>query len=341
MQFTTKQIADFLQGRVDGDETIILNDFGKIEEATEGKLTFLSNPKYTHYIYTTKASAVLVNEDFVAEQATPTLIRVKNAYEALAQLLQLADSMKPKKQGIHPTAQIDPTAKIGDLVYIGAYAVVSANAEICDGAKIYPHVFIDDNVRIGEETILYANTVVYPDCQIGNRCIVHSGAVIGSDGFGFAPDAEGRYNKIPQLGNVIIEDDVEIGANTVVDRATMGSTVVRQGCKIDNLSDIAHNVVVGEHTAMAAQTGIAGSTKIGAHCVFGGQCGAVGHITIADGCRFGAKTGIAGTIKKQGTYAGYPEQEIHGFRRSFVALKNLPDIWDRLSEVEKTLKTKQ
>ena len=341
MQFTTKQIADYLQGRVDGDETIILNDFGKIEEATEGKLTFLSNPKYTHYIYSTKASAVLVNEDFVAEQATPPLIRVKNAYEALAQLLQLAESMKPKKQGIHPPAQIDPTAKIGDLVFIGAYAVIGANVVVGDGAKIYPHVFIDDNSKIGEGTTLYSNVSVYTECQIGNRCIIHSGAVIGADGFGFAPDPAGHYNKIPQLGNVIIEDDVEIGANATVDRATMGSTIIHKGCKIDNLTVIAHNVVVGEHTAMAAQTGIAGSAKIGAHCVFGGQCGTVGHITIADGCIFGAKTGVAGTIRKQGTYAGYPEQEIHGFRRSFVALKNLPDIWDRLEAIEKKLKEKE
>lgn len=340
MQFTTKQIADYLHGRVDGDETIVLNDFGKIEEATEGKLTFLSNPKYTHFIYTTQASAVLVNEDFVAEQPTPTLIRVKDAYEALAQLLKLAESIKPKKQGIHPTAQIDPTAKIGDLVYIGAYTVIGANVEVGDGTKIYPHVFLDDNVKIGEETIIYANTVIYPDCHIGNHCIIHAGTVIGSDGFGFAPDSEGRFNKIPQLGNVIIEDDVEIGANAVIDCATMGSTVIHKGCKLDNLTQIAHNVIVGEHTAMAAQTAVAGSAKIGSHCIFGGQCGVVGHISIADGCTFGARTGVCGPIKKSGTYGGFPEQEINGFRKRSVVLKHLPEIWDRLNEVEKKLKDK-
>lgn len=341
MQFTTKQIADFLHGRVDGDETIVLNDFGKIEEATEGKLTFLSNPKYKQYIYTTKASAVLVDESFEAEHPTPTLIRVKSAYEALSQLLLLAASMKPKKQGIHPSAHIDPSAKIGDLVYIGPYAVIGANVEIGDGSAIYPHVFLDDNVKVGEETTIYANTVIYPDCKIGNRCIIHSGAVIGSDGFGFAPDAEGHYNKIPQLGNVIIEDDVELGANAVVDCATMGSTIIHKGCKLDNLTQIAHNCVIGEHTAMAAQTGVAGSTKIGAHCVFGGQCGVVGHITIADGCTFGAKTGVCGALNKKDTYGGFPEQEIKGFRKRSVVLKHLPEMWDRLNEVEKQLKNKQ
>ena len=341
MQFTAKQIADFLQGRVDGDETITLNDFGKIEEATEGKLTFLSNPKYTHFIYTTQASAVLVDETFVPEHPTPTLIRVKSAYEALSQLLQLAASMKPKKQGVHPTAQIDPTAKIGEDVFIGPYAVISANVEIGSGSKIYPHVFLDDNVKVGEDTTIYANTVIYPDCQIGNRCIIHSGAVIGSDGFGFAPDAEGRYNKIPQLGNVVIEDDVELGANAVIDCATMGSTIIRKGCKLDNLTQIAHNCVIGEHTAMAAQTGVAGSTKIGAHCVFGGQCGVVGHITIADGCVFGAKTGVCGTLKVKDTYCGFPEQEVKGFRKRSVILKHLPELYDRVNNIEKNLKAKE
>lgn len=340
MEFTAKQIAEFLCGKVEGDETVRLHDLAKIEEATEGQLTFLSNKKYTHFIYTTNASAVLVDEDFVPEQPLkPALIRVKSAYESLAKLLQLADSMKPSRSGVHSTAVVDSTATIGKDVYIGPYAVIGANARIADKARIYPHCFLDNGVCVGEGSTIYAGVKVYENCVIGNRCIIHAGAVIGADGFGFAPDAEGHYNKIPQLGNVVLEDDVEIGANTTIDCATMGSTVIHRGVKIDNLCQIAHNVVVGEDTAMAAQCGIAGSTKIGQHCVLGGQTGIVGHVEVADRSVFGAKTAVTGYIKQPGkTWGGFPEMEVHNFRKAAVLYRRLPDLYDRINELEKKIK---
>lgn len=338
MEFTTKQIADFLHGRVEGDETIRLSDFAKIEAGRPNALSFLSNLKYEHYLYTTRAGAVLVDEAFKPEHpVTVTLIRVKNAYEALATLLRLVDSARPRKTGIHPTAVISPSAKVGDEAFIGAYAVIGDNAVIGRQVTIEPHTVLGDNVTIGNNTLLHANVTVYNDCRIGARCIIHSGAIIGADGFGFAPDREGRYNKIPQLGNVVIEDDIEIGANTTVDRAVIGSTTIHQGSKLDNLCQVAHNVQIGEHTAIAAQSGIAGSTKVGSHCVFAGQVGIVGHVEVPDGTIFAAKTGISGNVRHAGTYAGYPQQPIADFRRSSVLIRKLGDMYDRINELEKSI----
>ncbi|MCQ2343475.1 MAG: UDP-3-O-(3-hydroxymyristoyl)glucosamine N-acyltransferase [Paludibacteraceae bacterium] len=339
MEFTAKQLADLLKGAVDGDENVKVSDFAKIEEGAPGKLSFLSNKKYTHYIYTTESSIVLVDEDFVAEQPIKaTLIRVKNAYEALATLLKLAADLMPRKTGIHHSAIVSPSAKIGDLVYIGAYAVIGDKCVISDGAMVYPHTCIGDNVTVGESSRIYSNVSIYDNCVIGQRCVIHSGVVIGADGFGFAPDAEGHYNKIPQMGNVILEDDVEIGANTTIDCATMGSTIVKRGTKIDNLCQIAHNVVIGQDTAMAAQSGVAGSAKIGSRCVLAGQVGVVGHITVPDGTILAAQTGVSGNIRRPGAYCGSPAQPIEDFRRNAVIGKRLSDMYDRLMELEKKMK---
>ncbi|MBQ0008026.1 MAG: UDP-3-O-(3-hydroxymyristoyl)glucosamine N-acyltransferase [bacterium] len=336
MEFTAKQLADLLKGRVEGDENAKVSDFAKIEEGAPGKLSFLSNKKYTHYIYSTNSTIVLVDHDFVAEQPVKaTLIRVPNAYEALSTLLKLAADLMPRKKGIHPSAIIDSSAKIGDLVYIGAYAVIGENCVIGDGVMIYPHTCLGDNVSVGESSRLFSNVTVYDNCKIGKHCVVHSGAVIGADGFGFAPDAEGHYNKIPQMGNVVLEDEVEVGANTTVDCATMGSTVVKRGTKIDNLCQIAHNVVIGEDTAIAAQSGIAGSAKIGSRCVLAGQVGVVGHISVPDGTVLAAQTGVSGNIRRPGVYCGSPPQPIEEFRRNAVLGKRLTEMYDRLNDLEK------
>lgn len=343
MEFTAQQIADYLHGSVDGNAEVKLSDLSKIEEGRPGTLTFLSNPKYTHYIYTTKASACLVNKDFVPEtEVTTTLIRVDNAYECLAQLLTLANSIKPKKQGIHPQAVIAGTAVVAEGAYVGPYAVIGEGVKVGKNAKIYPHCFVDDNVTIGDDTTLFAGVTIYDGCVVGNRCTLHAGCVIGADGFGFAPDAEGHYHKIPQVGNVVIEDDVEIGANTTVDRATMGSTMVRRGVKLDNLVQIAHNVEVDHDTVIAAQSGVAGSTKVGARCMLGGQVGVSGHIHIADGSVFGAQTGIPNNIKEPGqVWQGYPAMPVNGFRKLSVIQKQLPDLIKKIYDLEKQLKQLQ
>lgn len=337
MEFTAKQIAEYLHGTVDGDAGVKLSDFSKIEEGKPGTLTFLSNPKYTHYIYTTEASACLVNNDFEPEYpVATTLIRVENAYESLAQLLTLANSIKPRKTGIDSRAVIDESAVVGNDVYVGPYAVVGAGVVLGNGVKIYPHCFIDNNARIGDDTTLFAGVTIYESCVIGNRCTLHAGVVIGSDGFGFAPDADGHYHKIPQIGNVVIEDDVEIGANTTIDRATMGSTVIRCGVKLDNLVQIAHNVEVEHDTVIAAQSGVAGSTKIGARCMLGGQVGISGHITVADGSSFGAQTGVPNNIKEPGQiWQGYPAMPVLGFRKLSVVQKQLPDLVKKIYDLEK------
>lgn len=340
MEFSIKQIADFLNAEIVGDATLKLNNLSKIEEGVPGTLTFLSNPKYTNYIYTTKASACLVSRDFVPEKPLKTtLIKVDNPYECLAKLLSLVEGYKKgNKRGVHPSAIIDPSAIIGENVYIGAYAVIEAGVKIGANSKIYPHTFLDNNVVIGENTTLYSGVKVYDGCVIGKNCILHSGAVIGADGFGFAPDAQGVYNKIPQIGNVVIEDDVEVGANTTIDRATMGSTIIRKGVKLDNQIQIAHNVEVGTNTVMAAQSGVAGSTKIGESCMVGGQCGFAGHINIAPKCGFGAKSGIHNTIKEGGFYQGYPAMTVGQFRRLSVIQKQLPDIVKKVYELDKKIK---
>ncbi len=339
MQFSVQQIAELLKGRVDGDKDVMISTMSKIEEGSEGSLTFLSNPKYINYVYTTKASAVLVDEDFVAERPiSATLIRVPNAYQALATLLALVESLKPKKQGIQSGAIIADSSVLGEDVYVGHYAVIGENVKVGNNTKIYPHVVIDDDVEIGDDCIIYSNVSIYSGCKVSDRCIIHSGAVIGADGFGFAPDTDGRYNKIPQIGNVVLCDDVEVGANSTIDRATMGSTVISRGVKIDNLVQIAHNVEIGEDTVLAAQTGVAGSVKIGTRCVFAGQVGVAGHVTIADGTVFGAQTGVPSSIKEANKiWQGYPAMPVANFRKLSVLQKQLPDMARTLSKLEKKI----
>ena len=340
MEFTLQQIADYLNGTVEGDGALKVSELSKIEEGRPGTLTFLSNPKYIQYIYTTQATACLVNRDFVAEQSlTTTLIRVDNAYESLARLLALVESVKPKKQGVSAKADIHESAKLGENVYVGAFVVIGANVVIGNNVKIYANTVIDDDVVVEDDTVIYAGVKIYEGCRVGKRCVLHAGAVVGSDGFGHAPDVEGHYHKIPQIGNVVIEDDVELGANTTVDRATMGSTVIRRGVKIDNLVQVAHNVEIGEDTVIAAQSGIAGSTKIGKRCMLGGQVGISGHITIADGSIFGAHTGVPSTIKEPNQiWQGYPAMPIMGFRKLNVLQRQLPDLARKVYDLEKKLK---
>ena len=291
MEFSAKQIAEFIQGTIVGDENATVHTFAKIEEGIPGAISFLSNPKYTNYIYETQSSIVLVNKDFEPEkEISATVIKVDNAYESLAKLLNLYEMSKPKKTGIDPLAYIAPTAKIGNNVYIAPFACVGDNAEIGDNTSLHPHATVGSGAKVGSDCILYPNTTVYHDCRVGNNCILHAGSVVGADGFGFAPSPEG-YEKIPQIGIVILEDNVEIGANTCIDRATMGATIIRKGVKLDNLIQIAHNVEVGSNTVMASQVGVAGSTKVGEWCMFGGQVGLAGHIKVGNKVNLGAQSG--------------------------------------------------
>ena len=335
MEFSAKQIADLIAGRVEGNEEAKINDFAKIEEGKEGAISFLSNPKYTHYIYDTKSSVVIVNDDLQLEHpVSATLIRVKNAYEAVAKLLQLYASMKPKKTGIDPLAFISPKATIGKGCYVGAFACIGDGAVVGDNTQVYPHVVVGDGVKIGSNCQLYPNVTIYEGCRLGDRVTIHAGSVIGADGFGFAPNAEG-YDKIPQIGIVTIEDDVEIGANTCIDRSTMGSTIIRKGVKLDNLVQIAHNVEVGENTVMSAQVGVAGSTKIGSWCMAGGQAGFAGHITVGDKTFVGAQCGVNSSVKGNESLIGSPAQEPKGFFKSSVLFRKLPDIYKQLIELKK------
>ena len=320
MEFTAATIAGFLKGEIEGNPDIKVNTVAKIEEGHEGALSFLANPKYEHYIYSTGSSIVLVNKNFVpAEKIKATLIRVENAYEAFATLLRLVDQSRPKKKGIHPTAIIETTAKIGSDIYIGPYTYIGENCILGDGCSVYPHVYIGDNTKLGRNCTINPGVKIYHDCFVGEGCIIHAGTVIGSDGFGFAPQSESEYMKIPQLGNVIIEDHVEIGANVTIDRATMGSTIIRKGVKLDNLIQIGHNVEVGENTVMDAQTGIAGSTKVGKNCMFGGQVGIAGHNKIANGTKIGAQAGVLGNVKEENTVIiGTPAIDLKQFLKSSV-----------------------
>lgn len=338
MEFSAKQIAEFIHGVIVGDKNATVHTFAKIEEGVPGAISFLSNPKYTHYIYETKSTIVLVNKDFEPERpVNATLIKVDNAYESVAKLLTLYEMSKPKKTGIHPLACIDPTAKIGKDVYIDAFAYVGANAVIGDGVALHPHATVCENAVIGENSILYPNVTVYHDCRVGKRCILHAGSVVGADGFGFAPSPEG-YEKIPQIGIAMLEDDVEIGANTCVDRATMGATIVHKGVKLDNLIQIAHNVEVGSHTVMASQVGIAGSTRVGEWCMFGGQVGLAGHIRVGNHVNIGAQSGIPGTVKGDNlTIMGSPAIDAKQFFKSSVIYKKLPDMYQTLNRMEKEI----
>lgn len=338
MEFTAKQIAEFVGGKVEGDANASVHTFAKIEEGTKGAISFLSNPKYIQHIYETQSSIVLINNDLeLTQPVSATLIRVDNAYECVAKLLQLYESIKPKKQGIDSLAFISPSAKIGENVYIGAFAYIGDNAVIGDGTMVYPHATIGDNVKVGEKCLLYPNVVIYEGCKLGNNVTIHSGSVIGADGFGFAPNTEG-YAKIPQIGIVTIEDDVEIGANTCIDRSTMGSTIIRKGVKLDNLIQVAHNVEIGENTVMSAQVGIAGSTKIGSWCMFGGQVGLAGHITIGDKTFLGAQSGVPGNIKGNETLIGTPPMEPKAYFKSQAIFRKLPDMYKQLNELQKQVK---
>lgn len=337
MEFTANQIASFIQGRVEGDENAKVHTFAKIEEGKPGAISFLSNPKYTHYIYDTLSSIVLINEDVeLAKPVSTTLIRVKDAYECVARLLQLYQAAMPKKSGVSPLAFVSPKAKVGKDCYIGAFAYIGDDAEIGDSTQIYPHTVVEDGVKIGSQCIIYPNVTIYKDCQLGNNVTIHAGSVIGADGFGFAPNTEG-YDKIPQIGTVTIEDDVEIGANTCIDRSTMGATIIRKGVKLDNLVQIAHNVEVGENTVMSAQTGVAGSTKIGKWCMFGGQVGIAGHITIGDKTFLGAQSGVPGNIKGNETLIGTPPMSPKSYFKSIAITHRLPEIYKKINELQKQI----
>jgi UDP-3-O-[3-hydroxymyristoyl] glucosamine N-acyltransferase len=339
MEFTAAAIAGFLKGDIVGNPEVRLNTVAKIEEGHEGALSFLSNPKYEHYIYTTASSAVIVNRSFVpAGNIAATLIRVDNAYESFASLLRMVDQARPRKKGIHPTAVIEPTATIGKDVYIGAYAYIGDSAIVGDGCSLYPHVYIGDFVKLGTNCTLNPGVKIYHECVIGNECIIHAGSVIGSDGFGFAPQSENEYMKIPQLGNVVLEDLVEIGANVTIDRATMGSTIIRKGVKLDNLVQVGHNVEIDENTVMAAQTGIAGSTKVGRNCMFGGQVGITGHIRIANGTRIAAQSGIISDIKEENTtLLGSPAYDHKQYLKSFIVFRKLPDLKTKIDSLQKAV----
>lgn len=337
MEFSAQQIAMLLGGKVTGDANRKVSDVGPIESAHEGQLSFLCDAKYLPLLPQTGASVVLMTESIAFDGETnATLIRVENARAAMGQLLSLvAKAMNPAKQGIEQPSFVSEGVTIPEDAYIGAFAYISKNVQLGKGVQIYPHTYIGDNVKIGDNTILYSGVKVYYNCVIGNDCILHAGVVIGSDGFGFEPDAKDVNQKLPQIGNVIIEDDVEIGANTTVDRAMMGSTIIHRNAKLDNLVQVAHNVEIGESTFMCAQVGIAGSTKVGGHCILAGQVGVAGHITIADNCVFGAQSGIANHVKKPGMYQGSPIIDAMNWRRSVVGFKQLPDLMKKIQELEK------
>jgi UDP-3-O-[3-hydroxymyristoyl] glucosamine N-acyltransferase len=341
MEFTAKQIAQFIQGTVEGDENATVNTFAKIEEGVSGAISFLANPKYTHYIYDTKSSVVLVDETLELEKPVEntTIIRVKNARDCVAKLLQMySAALNPKKSGIDSLAFISPNAKIGENVYIGAFAYIADGAVVGDGTEIYPHSYIGDNVTLGKDCKIYPNVTIYHGCKLGNNVTIHAGSVIGADGFGFAPNAEGTgYDKIPQIGIVTIEDDVEIGANTCIDRSTMGSTYIRKGVKLDNLVQIAHNDEIGENTVMSAQVGIAGSTKVGQWCMFGGQVGIAGHIEIGDKVFLGAQSGVPGKVKGGQTLIGTPPMEPRSYFKSQAIFRRLPDMYQQLNELQKQI----
>ena len=337
MKFSAQQIALLLGGKITGDVNRQVWDVGSIESAKEGQLTFLCDTKYLPHLPQTGASVVLMTDsiEFTGETQA-TLIRVENARAAMGQLLALvAKAMNPAKQGIEQPCFISEGVTIPEDAYIGAFVYIGKNVQLGKGVQIYPNTYIGDNVHIGDNTILYSGVKIYYNCVVGQDCILHAGVVVGSDGFGFEPDAKGVNQKLPQIGNVIIEDDVEIGANTTVDRAMMGSTIIRRNTKIDNLVQVAHNVEVGESTFLCSQVGIAGSTKVGAHCILAGQVGVAGHIEITDNCVFGAQSGIAGSVRKAGMYQGSPAIDAMNWRRSSVGFKQLPDIMKRLQELEK------
>lgn len=341
MEFSAGQIADLLNGRVDGDPDTKIHNLSKIEEGEKGTMTFLANPKYASFIYTTQASIAIVNETFEAEQPLPeflTLIRVQDAYASFAQLLKIYEEMISSPAGVHESAFIDANANVDSSASIGAGCVVSAGSTVAAGAILHGHCFIGPGVAIGEKTVLHPGVKVLARCEVGSECTLHSGVVIGSDGFGFAPNSENNYQKVPQIGNVVVEDHVEIGANSTIDRATLGTTRICRGVKLDNLIQVAHNVEIGENTVIAAQTGIAGSTKIGKNCMIGGQVGIIGHLNIADEVKIAAQSGIGSSIDVPGTIVqGSPAFGIGDYKKSYVGFRKLPQIMRELSDLKKSL----
>ncbi|QBQ42592.1 UDP-3-O-(3-hydroxymyristoyl)glucosamine N-acyltransferase [Sphingobacterium psychroaquaticum] len=336
MQFTANQIATLLGGTVEGSPEVVVSQLAKIEEGTEGCLSFLANPKYEHFLYDTGASIVIVNEDLqLAKPVRATLIRVKDAYSAFSELLKIYHQLRNEKIGREEPSFVHESAQLGEGIYLGAFSYIGKDVKIGNNVKIYPQVFVGDNVTIGDDCVLFPGVKVYYDTKIGDRVVIHGGVVLGSDGFGFAPQKDGSYNKVPQIGNVILESDVEIGANTVIDRATMGSTVIRQGVKLDNLIQIAHNVEIGKNTVAAAQTGISGSTKVGENVILGGQVGLVGHIQIASGSQIQAQSGVNRSIVEENKkWGGTPSLPYSSNLRSHVFYAKLPSIEKRISELE-------
>lgn len=336
MNFTAEQIAGILEGDIVGNPQIEVSKLSKIEEGTEGSLTFLANPKYTAHIYTTKASITIVNKSFTPENdIETTLIKVDDAYKSFSKLLEYYNQVKLNKSGIEQPVNVSDSAKLGDNIYIGAFTYIGDNVTIGDNVKIFPNCYLGDNVTIKENTIVFAGAKIYSDCIVGSNCVINSGAIIGADGFGFTPNAEGEYSKVPQIGNVILEDFVDIGAATTIDRATLGSTIIRQGVKLDNQIQIAHNVEIGKNTVIAAQTGIAGSTKIGSSCQIGGQVGIAGHLTIGNNVKIQAQSGIGKNIKDHEVLQGSPSFNYSDWSKSYVHFKNLPKIVKNIIELEK------
>ncbi|MGL5112043.1 MAG: UDP-3-O-(3-hydroxymyristoyl)glucosamine N-acyltransferase [Flavobacterium sp.] len=341
MKFTAEQIAGILEGEVVGDPNALVSRLSKIEEGTAGSLTFLSNPKYLNYIYSTQASITIVNESFVPEsELTTTLIKVKDAYASFTKLLEFYNEVKNTKTGIEQLSVISENVTYGNNLYLGSFSYIGQNVAIGDNVKIYPNSFIGDNVVIGNNVTIFAGVNIYSETEIGNDCVIHSGAVLGSDGFGFAPKADGTFDKIPQIGNVVLEDQVEIGANTCIDRATLGSTIIRRGVKLDNQIQIAHNVEIGENTVIAAQTGIAGSSKIGKNGMLGGQVGIIGHLSIGDNVRIQAQSGVTRNIKTDDVIQGTPAFTYNDFNKSYVYFKKLPQLVAEIEELKKILNQK-
>lgn len=342
MEFTATQIAAILEGEIEGNPQTAVYKLSKIEEGEEGSLTFLANPKYTPYIYATKASITLVNKDFAPEQPlSTTLIRVADAYSAFSKLLEYYNQVKHNKIGIETPSFIAESATYGEGLYLGAFAYLGNNVKIGKNVKIYPNVYVGDNVTIGNDVLIFAGAKIYSESIIGNHCVIHGGAVVGSDGFGFTPNTNGEYNRVPQTGNVVLEDDVDIGACTTIDRATLGSTIIRKGAKLDNQIQVAHNVEIGENTAIAAQTGIAGSTKIGKNCLIGGQVGIVGHIVIGDKVKIQGQSGVGRNVKDGEVLQGSPALPYADYNKSYVHFKHLPKWVDTIANIEKKIEGEQ
>ena len=336
MKFTAEQIAGILEGEVVGNPTVEVSELAKIEEGKEGTLTFLANPKYKPFIYSTKASITIVNADFETEEdLSTTLIKVDDAYGAFTKLLEYYNQIKLNKAGVEQPSHISDSAMLGDNCYVGAFAYIGDNVKLGDNVKIYPSAYVGDNVSISDNSIVFSGGKIYSECIIGKNCVINSGAIIGADGFGFAPNEKGEYSKVPQIGNVILEDFVDVGAGTTIDRATLGSTVIRRGVKLDNQIQIAHNVEIGKNTVIAAQTGVAGSTKIGENCQIGGQVGIVGHITIGNNVKIQAQSGIGRHVKDNEVLQGSPALTYGDYNKSYVYFKNLPKIVKNINDLEK------